>query len=57
MTRAHPLDPLSAAEIEVSVATVKAAARSAKVWQQVFSYFLIKSLKNKDFALSIEKRT
>jgi Cu2+-containing amine oxidase len=31
MTRVHPLDPLSAAEIEVSVATVRAAARSAKV--------------------------
>lgn len=43
MTSVHPLDPLSAAEIEVSVATVKAVARSAKVWQQVFSYFPIKA--------------
>lgn len=35
MTRAHPLDPLSVAEIEASVAAVRAAARSTKVWQHV----------------------
>ena len=37
MTRAqrcHPLDPLSAAEIAVAVATVRAAGRSPEVCQQ-----------------------
>jgi len=39
MTRAqrcHPLDPLSAAEIAVAVATVRAAGRSPEVCQQIF---------------------
>lgn len=41
MTRAqrcHPLDPLSAAEIAVAVATVRAAGRSPEVRQQKFRY-------------------
>ena len=43
MTRAqrfHPLDPLSAAEIAVAVATVRAAGKSPEVCQQKsFKYF------------------
>jgi hypothetical protein len=35
--RSHPLDPLSAAEIAVAVATVRAAGRTPEVCQPLYS--------------------
>jgi Cu2+-containing amine oxidase len=51
MTRAqrfHPLDPLSAAEIAVAVATVRAAGKSPEVCRQFFFYI--------SFRTTLEKR-
>jgi Cu2+-containing amine oxidase len=49
MTRAqrfHPLDPLSAAEIAVAVATVRAAGKSPEVCQQNSSHTFPYDLEN-----------
>jgi hypothetical protein len=50
MTRAqrfHPLDPLSAAEIAVAVATVRAAGKSPEVCQQNVSHTFLYNLGNR----------
>lgn len=40
----HPLDPLSAAEISVAVATVRAAGSTPEVLLRAVSYFISKYL-------------
>jgi Cu2+-containing amine oxidase len=46
--RSHPLDPLSAAEIAVAIATVRAAGKSPEVRQNNIPCTFVYNLKKKE---------